>query len=171
MMRRRLYFILPDLACANRVADDLLLARIEDRHMHFLARRGLPLGKLHEAGVSHKSDLVHGAGFGGLFGAGVGLAIGFLLYYFQPVGIPLQMVAIVIGGVVGALFGSWTGSLKGASIPNSKLSKFGPEIERGHILLIVDVPTRRMEEIQQIVARRHPEAVAHGYEPTMPAFP
>src|SRR5579885_3248105 len=38
-MRRRLYFVLPDLDSARRTADDLLLARIEHRHMYFLARR------------------------------------------------------------------------------------------------------------------------------------
>ena len=40
-MRRRLYLVLPDLASARQTANDLLLARIEDRHMHFLARRDL----------------------------------------------------------------------------------------------------------------------------------
>jgi hypothetical protein len=39
-MRRRLYFVLPDVDSARRTADDLLLARVEDRHMRFLARRG-----------------------------------------------------------------------------------------------------------------------------------
>jgi hypothetical protein len=46
-MRRRLYFVLPDLESARRTADDLLLARVEDRHMHFLARRGTDLSGLH----------------------------------------------------------------------------------------------------------------------------
>jgi hypothetical protein len=31
-MRRRLYFLLPDVESAHRIANDLLLARIEDRH-------------------------------------------------------------------------------------------------------------------------------------------
>jgi len=41
-MRRRLYFLLPDLGSAIQTANDLLLARIEDSHMHFLAKRGCP---------------------------------------------------------------------------------------------------------------------------------
>ena len=36
-MRRRLLFVLPDLTCARRMMDDLLLARIEERHIHFIA--------------------------------------------------------------------------------------------------------------------------------------
>src|SRR5947208_849109 len=69
-MKRRLYFLLPDVASATRAANDLLLARVEDRHMHFLAKRGTALGELHEAGYLFKTDLVRGAG--------IGLALGVL---------------------------------------------------------------------------------------------
>src|SRR5712692_11412711 len=60
-MRRRVYFLLPDLGSAIRTANDLLLARVEDRSMHFLAKRGMSLGELHEANALQKSDAVHGA--------------------------------------------------------------------------------------------------------------
>ena len=60
-MRRRLYFLLPSVDSARRVANDLLLARVEDRYMRFLARRGTDLGDLHEASYAQKSDIVHGA--------------------------------------------------------------------------------------------------------------
>jgi hypothetical protein len=33
------------------------------------------------------------------------------------------------------------------------------------------VPKDRVEEIQALVHRSHPEASDHGLEPTMPAFP
>ena len=68
-MRRRLYFILPDVESARRTADDLLLARVEDRHMRFLARRGTELDPLHEAGYLDKTDMVHGAAVGLALGA------------------------------------------------------------------------------------------------------
>ncbi|HEY6240757.1 MAG TPA: hypothetical protein VIW78_07945 [Burkholderiales bacterium] len=57
-MRRRLYFLLPDLGSAIQTANDLLLARVEDRYMHFLAKRGMSLGQLHEANYLQKSDAV-----------------------------------------------------------------------------------------------------------------
>ena len=71
-MRRRLYFLLPDVESARRTADDLLLARVEDRHMHFLARRGTDLAELHEAGYLIKTDFLHGAGVGLGLGAQAG---------------------------------------------------------------------------------------------------
>jgi hypothetical protein len=36
---------------------------------------------------------------------------------------------------------------------------------------MVDVPVGRVEEIEQMLARRHPEAVDRGVEPSIPAFP
>jgi len=36
---------------------------------------------------------------------------------------------------------------------------------------MVDVPRDRVDEIRELLARRHPEANSGGQEPTMPAFP
>ena len=36
---------------------------------------------------------------------------------------------------------------------------------------MVDIEPSRIQEIQDLVSRRHPEATAHGIEPTLPAFP
>ena len=40
LMRRRLYFVLPDVQSARTLLNDMLLARIECRHIHYLASRG-----------------------------------------------------------------------------------------------------------------------------------
>ena len=51
-MTHRLYFALPDVTSARQLADVLLPARVEDRRMHFLAKRGTDLGALHDASGS-----------------------------------------------------------------------------------------------------------------------
>jgi len=71
-MKRRLYFVLPDLGSAIRTANDLLLARVEDRYMHFLAKRGMSLGELHEANYFQKSDLRHSMQVGFILGSAPG---------------------------------------------------------------------------------------------------
>ena len=63
-MRRRLYFLLPDVASTRQVVDDLLVARIEARRLHVLARRDMDLQDLPEASVLQKTDVVHGAQIG-----------------------------------------------------------------------------------------------------------
>ena len=59
-MRRRLYFLLPNIARARQVVDELLLARIDDHHIHVIAKEGTPLGDLPQASMLQRSDFVHG---------------------------------------------------------------------------------------------------------------
>lgn len=40
------------------IVDELLLARIEERHLHVVAREGTPMEDLPEARVAQSSDLV-----------------------------------------------------------------------------------------------------------------
>ena len=169
-MRRRLYFLLPDLGSARKTADDLLLARIEDRHMHFLARRGTELGELNEASYLQKTDLTHGAGLGLAIGGAAGLLLGGAIVFFPPVGEP-QAGTVLVTTVVAALLGAWMASMAAAAVPNSRLKQFQDEIERGKILLMVDVPFARVEAIRELVQARHPEATAGGQETRFPAFP
>jgi hypothetical protein len=46
---RRLYFLVPDTQVGKKVVDELLLAHIEWKHIHVVARRGTPLENLPEA--------------------------------------------------------------------------------------------------------------------------
>jgi len=170
-MRRRLYFVLPDLGSAIRTANELLLARIEDRYMHFLAQRGMSLGELHEASYFQKSDLRHSLLLGFMLGGGCGFAVGIYIYMTPPEGITLQLGTVLIATVVGALFGAWAASMVGISTPNGALKRFEAQIGEGRVLLMVDVPRDRVEEVRELVHSRHPEASDHGLEPTIPAFP
>ena len=170
-MRSRLYFLLPDVASARATAYELLLARIEDRHMHFLAPRGLDLGDLHEANFLYKTDMVHGAGIGLMVGSFGGLALGIFVFLVPPEGVTLQLVTILITTIVAALLGAWIASLVGTQVPNSRLKIFQDDIARGKILLIVDVPQRRVEWLREMILKRHPEVSAKDMESSTLAFP
>ena len=170
-MKLRMYVTLPDVASARKLADDLLLARIEDRHMHFLARRGTDLGELHEASYLMKTDTVHGAFTGMVLGGILGVLVGLVLVHFPPAGLSMQLAAVLVAAIVGALLGTWIAGMVGLQVPNSRLKSFEPEIQDGKVLLLLDVPARRYEEVRSIIARTHPEAADHGNEPTVPAFP
>ena len=160
-MRRRLYFVLPDLKAAERTIDDLLLARIEIGHMHCLAKRGSPMGTLPEASYLQKSDLVHGAQIGMIVGGLGGIAVGTLLVVMPVGGNPLPLAVVLMTAVGGALFGAWA----------SSLIAFQGDIDDGRILMMVDVPANRVDEIRALVGQRHPEALPKGVEPMIPAFP
>jgi uncharacterized membrane protein YeaQ/YmgE (transglycosylase-associated protein family) len=170
-MKRRLYFLLPDVQSASRTADDLLLARVEDRHMHFLARRGTDLGELHEASYLIKTDLMRGAGIGLFCGALAGVILGYLIVNHPPEGTHPGLAAAVIAAIIGALLGVWLGSMAATAVPNSRLRQFDGEIQHGKVLLIVDVPYEQVDRIRDIVAARHPEVVLSAQETRYPAFP
>jgi hypothetical protein len=161
-MRRRLYFVLPDVESARRSADDLLLARVEDRHMRFLARRGTELEPLHEAGYLDTTDMVHGAAVGLAIGAIIGALVGVMVVAYPPEGTNPQLVSVLVGMLVGAPLGAWMASMAGAAVPNSRLKQFQADIDAGRVLMMVDVPFGRVDEITDLVVSRHPEAVPRG---------
>jgi hypothetical protein len=170
-MRRRLYFIMPDLSSARKMMDDLLLCRIEERHIHFLARRGTPMDGLHEANHLQKSDLVHGAQVGLALGALLGFVLGAIIVLTLNTDDRWQIVIVLGSGLVGALFGAWVASMVGSAVPNSRLKQFQQAIEEGRILVMADVPEHRVEEVRERLNARHPEAEDRGIDPHIPAFP
>jgi hypothetical protein len=170
-MRRRLYYLLPDAASARKIMDDLLLARIEERHIHFVAKSGQSLDGLHEANILQTTDVVHGFQQGALIGAALGCAGGLLLVYTVIPDQSWHVAAVVIASIVGAAFGAWTASLVGAAVPNSRHKGFAADIAQGKFLLIVDVPEHKVNEVHELLARIHPEAEDRGVEANVPAFP
>lgn len=168
-MRHRLYYLLPDIESARRTRDDMLLNLIEIRHIHFMTG-GAPLPPdLPEANILQKTDVVRGAEAGMLVGAGLGVVLGaFLVSYFDIVSKPAMVIAATLAGL---LFGGWAASMAAAALPNSRLASFYPELEKGKLLMILDVPARRVEQIEKVLAERHPEMGFRGEEPTMPVFP
>ena len=171
LTRRRLYFVLPDIESARTMLNDMLLARIEVKHIHFLGKRGTLPPDLPEASVLQKTDIVHGAQMGLIIGAVVGAAAGGLVVMFPPEGVTLKLIAVLAVALGGAVFGAWASSMVASAVPNSRLKPFESAIESGKVLMMVDVPMTHTQEICELVARRHPEAVSGGQEPTIPAFP
>ena len=170
-MRHRLFFMLPDVPSARSLLDELLLKRIECRHIHFMARDGTLLPDMPDANFLQRTDLVHGAQLGMMIGGGAGLIAGILLVMFPPEGLSLQTFAILVAGIGGALFGAWASGMNAAALPNSRLAQFTDRIEAGQVLMIIDVPRTRITEIEDFVQSRHPEVNFSGEDTHVPAFP
>jgi len=171
-MRKRIYWLLPDLESAKRTMNDLLVARVTYGQMHFVAREEADLTGLHEANILQTSDVVRAAQSGLVIGGVVGGLLGVIAAIFFPiVGTQPQWGLVAVLAMVGAVFGAWASSMIGASTPSNRLKRFGPAIDAGQILLMVDVPRTRCEEIQARLRALHPEARHEGMEPNIPAFP
>lgn len=170
-MRRRLYFLVPDIRSAKVVHNELLLAKIEERHMHVIARDGIPLDDLPEADLRQKSDLVHGLQTGLVLGGLTGMFLSTLALLMNLIvpGLEVWSVGSLVFG--GAFFGAFASSLIAVNVNNSRLKSFRAEIEQGRILFMVDVPITRLKEISSLIQGHHPEADMRGIDPQIPAFP
>ena len=170
-MRRRLYFLLPSVARARQVVDELLLARIDDHHIHVLAKDGVELGDLPQANLLQRSDFIHGIEIGLGVGGATGVLAGLVAIAFPPGGIALGGWTVLACALAGALIGAWVSGMIGTDVPNSQLKDFDQAVEHGQILMMVDVPKDKVEAVTNMIRRHHPEADMHGIEPTIPAFP
>lgn len=171
-MRRRIYWLLPDVASARQTMNDLLLARVSVGSIHFVAREGTDMSDLHEANLLQTSDVIRSAQAGLVIGGAVGAVMGVAVAYaLSSAGAPAQWGLIAVLAMAGAPLGAWSSSMIGVSTPSQRLRRFEPMIAEGQLLLIVDVPRGRCTEIEERLASLHPEAHHEGAEPMVPAFP
>jgi hypothetical protein len=173
IVNKRLYFLLPTVESAKTIVDELLLARIEERHIHIVAKDHTPLEKAHlpEAGLLEESDFVPALERGVTVGGATGFLAGVAAVTFPPAGLILGGGAILATSLLGAGLGAWVASMIGVSIPNSHLKQFEDAIEAGQLLMLVDVSHDRADEITQLIRSHHPEAHDEGADPIYHAFP
>lgn len=198
-MRRRIYWLLPDLASARRTMNDLLLARVGDEHIHFVAKDGVDLSGLHEANLLQTSDLLRSAQLGLVVGGVGGAVVGFVAAMLFPIvdGTPAGLEAVrtvlatpgwqaadvmaalnspqwamaAVLALLGGALGAWSSSMIGIATPSHRLVRFEGALAQGQYLLMVDVPLSRVQEIEALIAQKDPEAHFEGLEPEVPAFP
>ncbi len=171
MSRRRIYFLVPTVPSARAIFDELLLARVEARHVHIIAREGTPLEGLPEASPLQQSDLIPALEKGVAAGGVTGLLAGALAVTYPPAGLVLGAGAILGLTAFGAGFGAWMAGMVGIGLPSGRLKKFEDAIAAGQLLMMIDVPRERVEEVEAIVLRHHAEADLEGVEARMPIFP
>lgn len=168
---QRLYFVIPTVESCRAIANELLLARIEEKHMHFLNKDDHVPHDLPQANLLQKSDFVPAVERGLTIGGGTGLFAGLLAFSFQTAGLEVGGFAILSICLAGGGIGAWISGMIGVDVPNTQLKPFIPAINAGNYLLIVDVKNQRAHEIEELITKMHPEASDHGVEASLPVFP
>ena len=103
--------------------------------------------------------LERGVDLGGITGLLAGLAYSRFVIAGGPV-----LGIIMAGATIGSLMGGMAGMNSG----NSKLKKFENAIEKGELLVLLDIPMDQMGEITQKIIKHHPKAEFEGIEPILP---
>jgi hypothetical protein len=147
------------------VVDELLLAHVEWKHIHVIAKRGTPLEDLPEASHWQKSDVVPALQRAIPVGGATGLLCGL-------VGLALEPHLVIAGGgillatsLAGVGVGAYLGGMVGLNVGNTRHKAFEQAIERGELLVIADVPRDRVEDISERIREAHPQAEVKGTDP------
>lgn len=168
---RRIYFLVPDVSTTKRIVNELLLARIDERHIHVIAKSGTPMEDLPEANLFQKSDFIPAVERGLALGGSTGILAG-LVAITLPASAPMLAGGVLLMATLsGAGIGAWAGGMIGVSVENTRIKQFEDAIEAGQLLLLADVPKSRVEEIEERVKQHLPQVEIEGTEPTIPAFP
>lgn len=159
MLYRRLYFLFPDAEHARGVSRELTQAGVDEQQIHAVARDDVDLSALPAATVRQRQDAagrIESVAWNSNLALFAAAAVALLASLF------LQSLWLAIGAlaVMAATFlgGAWFA----LRVPDVHLDEFREAMRHGEIVLMVDVPAKRVAEIENLVHRRHPEANVGG---------
>ena len=155
---RRLFFLTPDVTSCHHIVTELKASGVPQRHLHVIGSIEQPLDDLPEASVLQKTELLHGIEIGAGLGGTAGILGGLLAMTFPPAGIVLGGGALLAGAAAGAGFGAVVSALMSSHEHNHDISAFQEAIERGEILLMVDIPKGNVDKTKELILSHHPEA-------------
>ncbi|MEP6605797.1 MAG: DUF1269 domain-containing protein, partial [Nitrosospira sp.] len=104
-------------------------------------------------------------------GGSAGALAGLVAVALPPASTVIAGGILLASTLVGAGVGAWAGSMIGVSTGNSRIKQFEAAIEAGQLLVLADVPTNRVEEIEARIKAHLPQVEIEGTEPIIPAFP
>ena len=140
------------------VVSELEATGVPHGHLHVVASVAEDLVDLPEATVWQKTELARGIWLGIALGGFAGLLGGFLAIAFPPAGMVTGGTALITMTLAGAAVGALASALMASHEHNHDLDGFREAIERGEVLLLVDVPKKQVGRIKSLVLAHHPEA-------------
>ena len=158
-MKRRVYFLFPDVGHVTNVVAELHEAGFRDADMHVIARRDIDTRGLPQSNYLQLRD------FGRLLESWVWK--GNLMLFFAAL-IALVVLLTINAGWLWLVMLTvmavtlFLGYEFVQRIPNTHLQEFQSAIDHGEILLMVDVALHRVKEVEDRVQRHHAEAISGG---------
>lgn len=150
---QRLYVVVPTVELASRLVDELRAAGVKDWHIHLIAKDHVALEKahLHEAGLLQRSEFIPAVERGAAAGGVTGLLAGIAAVTFPPAGLVLGGGAILGLGLLGAGLGAWIAGTMGPWMPAEERRELAAAVERGELLLLIDVEDERADAIAALL--------------------
>jgi hypothetical protein len=152
------------------VVADLKNNGIQEKHVYIVARHGVDLEDLPDAGPE-ADDFLPAYERGVAFGGVAGLLAGLAALAFPPTGVVVGGGAVLLISLFGAGVGGFLSGLAGAGFSSSRLTEFEDAIEQGKILVMADVPAEEVEQYETLIKSADPDVEVMGIEPHAPVIP
>lgn len=167
---KRIVMLVPDVETARKINRELLAEHVPENHIHVIAREGTPLEDLHEAGLAERTDLVPALKRGAAVGGATGLLAGLAALVFPGVAVAGGAVLLATT-LAGSAMGAWLSSLIGVSVPSEELQRYEQAVGEGQLLMMIDIPKHRADELVALIHDHHPTADIKEVEYFPPPIP
>jgi hypothetical protein len=167
---KRLCFLSPDVPHARNAVAALREAGIGDRHLYVVAKHGIDLEDLPDAGPED-NDFLPAYERGLALGGAGGLLAGLVVMAFPPAGLTLGGGALIFATLYSAGFAGLLSGLTALSVPSSRLAGFADAIAKGAILILADVSSKDIARCEAAVRAFDAQVEILGLEPPAPIIP
>jgi hypothetical protein len=81
---------------------------------------------------------------------------------FPPAGLAIGGGLVAATGLVGAGFGAWASSMIGIRHDNAQIETYEKALENGQVLVMLDVASERVDEIERVIQEAAPNTKVEG---------
>lgn len=163
---KRIYFLAPDVNHASQLVDFLEHQGIDEKQLHLVADESVELGDLPRADALENSDFYPAIQRGTAAGGSVGLLAG--IAAMTTGGLALGGAALLGATAAGAGFGAWASGMVGAGLSDREARENEKAIREGAVLMMVDLPTDKVDVVRDKVRLICPQAEIREAETAVP---
>ena len=145
-MTKKLVFTAPDSATAAQVVEFLKSQGLDESHISVVGSEATELSAVPDPG-EYENDVVPASKRGVVVGGATGLLAGLGAALVAP-GLAIGGAALALATAGGATFGVLASSLIGSSVTNSQIREYEQIIERGELLMVVEVDEDQKADIR-----------------------
>ena len=163
---KRIYFLAPDVSHASQLVEFFRDQGINDEQLHLVADESVELGDLPEADALENSDIYPAIKRGTAAGGSAGLLAG--IAAVTTGGLALGGAAVLGLTAAGAGFGAWVSGMIGAGLSDQEARDNEQAIRQGSVLMMVDLPSEKVDLAREKVRTVCPEAEVREAEVSVP---
>lgn len=165
-MTNKLIFTVPESATAMQVVEFLKSRGLDESHVSVLGNEATELSAIPDPG-EYENDVVPASKRGVVVGGATGLLAGLGAALVAP-GLAIGGAALALATAGGATFGVLASSLIGSSVTHSQIQEYEQVLERGELLMVVEVAEDQKADISAQLQSQYPAVQFMGEVDAVP---